>query len=367
MRTINQTLENFTVQYPLERIASLEKLLFVDIETSGFTARNSSLYLIGTAFYASGSWQIRQWFAESYDDEQILLNDFFSFAADYSYLVHFNGNNFDLPYLLQKCEQYKLPYNFDCFEGIDIYKRISPYKFFLHTPNCKQKTLEELIGIKREDIYNGGDLIGLYREYVKEPNEDACRLLLLHNSDDMKGMLQILPLLSFYDLFNCPLKAKKVQANRFVDYHEHDRKEILMKLQLPTPLPMPVSTLSNGCYFSGEGTDGILKVPVYEEEMKYFYSNYKDYYYLPEEDTALHKSVASFVDKEHRTQATAATCYTRKFSTYLPQWDVFTEPFFKRNYKNKELFFELTDEMKKDRDFFSRYAQYLLGKMAKTY
>ena len=367
MRTINQTLENFTIQYPLERITPLNKLLFIDIETTGFTAKNSSLYLIGAAFYNSGCWQIRQWFAESYDDEQVLLDDFFSFAANYSHLVHFNGNNFDLPYLLQKCEQYKLPYNFDRFEGIDIYKRVSPYKFFLHTPNCKQKTLEELLGINREDIYNGGDLIGLYHKYVREPNEDACRLLLLHNSDDMKGMLQILPLLSFYDLFNCPLKAKKVQANRFVDYREHNRKEILMKLQLPTPLPMPISTLSNGCYFSGEGTDGILKVPIYEEEMKYFYSNYKDYYYLPEEDIALHKSVASFVDKEHRTQATAATCYTRKFSIYLPQWDIFKEPFFKRNYKNKELFFELTDEMKKDRDFFSHYAQYLLSKMAKTY
>ena len=367
MRTIHQTLENFTIQYPLERIAPLEKLLFIDIETTGFTAKSSYLYLIGTAFHDSGRWHIRQCFAQSYDDEKALLNDFFSFAADYTHLIHFNGNNFDLPYLLQKCEMHKLSYNFDSYEGIDIYKRISPYKFFLHTPNCKQKTLEDLLDINREDTYNGGELIGLYHEYVKQPNEDACNLLLLHNSDDMKGMLQILPLLAFYDLFNSPLKAKKAQANRFVDYHGHDRKELLMKLQLPTPLPLPISNLSNGCYFSGEGTEGILKVPVYEEEMKYFYSNYKDYYYLPEEDAALHKSVASFVDKEHRVPATAATCYTRKYSTYVPQWDIFVEPFFKRNYKNKELFFELTDEMKKDRAFFSRYAQYLLGKMAKTY
>ena len=67
-----------------------------------------------------------------------------------------------------------------------------------------------------------------------------------------------------------------------------------MKLELPSSLPLAISTLSNSCYFSGEGTEGILKVPLYEEEMKYFYSNYKDYYYLPAEDTALHKSVSSF-------------------------------------------------------------------------
>ena len=57
----------------------------------------------------------------------------------------------------------------------------------------------------------------------------------------------------------------------------------------------------------------------------------------------------------------------RMYPAYLPQWDVFTEPFFKRDYKSKELFFELTDELKTDRLFFSRYAQYLLRKMAKTY
>lgn len=64
-------------------------------------------------------------------------------------------------------------------------------------------------------------------------------------------------------------------------------------------------------YFKGEGTEALLKVPIYEEELKYFYSNYHDYYYLPTEDVALHKSVAGFVDKAHRVNATAATCYTR--------------------------------------------------------
>lgn len=367
MRTNNQAYKNFTIQYPLERIAPLDKVLFVDIETTGFTAKNSCLYLIGAAFYQAGSWRIRQWFADRPEEESSLLEEFFAFAQNYTHLIHFNGNNFDLPYLLQKCRQYQLPYNFDNYTGIDIYKRVAPYKFFLHTPNCKQKTLEDLMGINREDIYTGGELIGLYHEYAKTPQEDACHFLLLHNMDDMKGMLQILPLLAFYDLFNSPIKARKVQANSFIDYHGHHRQELLMKLELPTRLPFTISTLSNGCYFSGEASEGILKVPLYEEEMKYFYSNYKDYYYLPTEDTALHKSVASFVDKEHRIQANAANCYTRKYAVYLPQWDIYAEPFFKRDYKSKDLFFELTDDMKTNREFFSRYAQYLLSKMAKTY
>ncbi len=367
MQIVNRTLESFNIEYPLERIAPLEEFLFVDIETTGFTANSSSLYLIGAAFYTEGNWQIRQWFCENPVEETAILDAFFSFAASYTHLIHFNGNNFDLPYLLRKCEQHNLAHNFDRFEGIDLYKRISPYKAFLHVPNCKQKSLENLLGIRRTDRFNGGDMIEVYCHYVVNPSKDALSLLLLHNSDDMKGMMQILPLLAFYDLFNGDIRAKKVQANSYVDYKGQDRQELLMKLLLPTALPVPLANLANGCYFSAEKREAILKAPLYEEEMKYFYSNYKDYYYLPLEDIALHKSVSSFVDKSRRIQATAATCYTRKYGLFLPQWDIFIEPFFKRDYKSKEYFFELTDERKTDREFFSRYAQYLLGKMAKTY
>lgn len=367
MQIINHTLKSFTIGYPLERTAPLSEFLFVDIETTGFTAKSSSLYLIGTAYYANDCWQIRQWFAENPNEETALLNDFFAFAASYSNLIHFNGNNFDLPYLLQKCEQLKLSHNFHHFEGIDLYKRISPYKAFLHVPNCKQKTLETLLGIPREDRFHGGELIEVYRQYVQTPTEEGKMLLLLHNREDMQGMLQLLPLLAVYDLFNGNIRAKKVQANRFIDYHGQEKQELLMKLALPTPLPFPLSDLSNGCYFSGEKDIGFLKVPLYEEELKYFYANYKDYYYLPGEDLALHKSVSGFVDKAHRTQAAAHNCYTRKYGLFLPQWDILVEPFFKRDYKSSDLFFELTEERKTDRELFSAYASHLLNKMAKTY
>ncbi|MDE6211989.1 MAG: ribonuclease H-like domain-containing protein, partial [Lachnospiraceae bacterium] len=228
MQIVKQNLNSFTIGYPLEQIAPLEQFLFVDIETTGFTAKSSSLYLIGTAFYTEGSWQIRQWFCENPIEEAALLSDFFAFAASFTHLIHFNGNNFDLPYLLQKCAQHKLPHNFDSFDGIDLYKRISPYKAFLHIPNCKQKTLETLLGIQRKDLYHGGELIEVYQNYVQAPSEEARALLLLHNRDDMRGMLQILPLLAFYDLFNGEIRAKKVQANQYVYYNGQDRQEVLM-------------------------------------------------------------------------------------------------------------------------------------------
>ncbi|MBE5867513.1 MAG: hypothetical protein E7293_00925 [Lachnospiraceae bacterium] len=367
MYSISQKINQSYINYPLQEIAPLSDFLFVDIETTGFTAKSSSLYLIGTAYYADGSWNINQWFAENTTEETEILTSFFKMASSFKYLVHFNGNQFDLPYLLEKCACHHLPYNFDKFQGIDIYKRIAPYKYFLKLPNCKQKTLEQFLGIQRIDTYNGGELISIYKDYEKNPSTASRNLLLQHNFDDVKGMLQLLPVLAYSDIFAGKLKATKVQANHYTDFSGNSRQELLMTLALPTALPKPISLSANDCYFKGEGTTGMLKVPIYEEELKYFYANYKDYYYLPAEDVALHKSVAAFVDKEYRVPATAATCYTRKYSCYLPQWDLLVEPFFKRDYKSKGLFFELTDERKRDRDTFTKYACHVLDVMATSF
>lgn len=367
MKISEETLEGFSVSYPMERLSDLERILFLDIETTGFTAASSNLYMIGCAYYQAEKWHTIQWFAEDFSQEAEILTAFFEFSKLYKHLIHFNGNNFDLPYITQKCKQHSLPYTFDELNGLDIYKRIAPYKFFLKLINCKQKTLEQFLGITREDTFSGGELIGIYKDYVESPSEFAESSLFLHNADDLKGMLELLPILAYYDLFNEPIKAKKVQANHYRDIHDNQRKELLITLTLPTPLPKEISASANDCYFHGNGEEATIKIPIYEEELKYFYSNYKDYYYLPTEDIALHKSVASFVDKDYRLQATAATCYTRKLSNYLPQWQVMFEPFFKRDYKSNSLFFELTDEIKKDRAGFTAYAAHVLSMIASTY
>lgn len=367
MKISEETLENFSISYPLEKIGNMEQILFIDIETTGFTARSSYLYMIGCAYYYAEKWHIIQWFAEKYSDEVLLLNAFIEFSEYYKYLIHFNGNNFDLPYLSQKAEMLNIQMNFDKFIGIDIYKRVSPYKYFLKLPNCKQKTIEQYLGINRTDAFTGGELIGIYYDYVKNPTEFSEKALFLHNTDDLKGMLETLPILAYYDLINGEIKAKKVQANHYKDLNGNTRKELLITITFDTALPKTIYATANDCYFRGEGNEATIKVPIYEEELKYYYSNYQDYYYLPDEDVALHKSVATFVDKEHRIQANATNCYTRKHSSYLPQWDYLFTPFFKREYKSKEIFFELTDELKKDRQAFTRYAKHILDNITSSY
>ena len=48
MKTDDAIIENLEVNYPLENFAPLEQILFLDIETTGFTARTSYLYMTAT-------------------------------------------------------------------------------------------------------------------------------------------------------------------------------------------------------------------------------------------------------------------------------------------------------------------------------
>ncbi len=349
----------------LDRFGNAEDILFIDIETTGFTATSSSLYLIGCAYKDGLMFTCKQFFAEKTSEESRILEEFLSFASRFKILVHFNGNNFDVPYIQDKCEKYGLECHVSDMVGIDLYKRISPLKTFLKLPNVKQKTLEQYLHVTRRDTCSGKDLINVYHDYLNLFSVDALSRLITHNEEDLQGMIRICPMLSYSDLFTGKIVVSKVDMDRYVDNEGTQRCELVMKLKLPNPLPQETTSVDYGYYFKGEGDVGILKVPVFDCELKYFYANYRDYYYLPVEDEALHKSVASFVDRDHRVQATAATCYTKVHSLFLQQWEPLFLPLYKIDYHSQNLFLEITDERKKDREFFSEYASYVLNHISR--
>ena len=65
MYTNQEVLQNYQISFPLEKYTSLEKILFLDIETTGLSPSSSQLYLIGIAYYEQSTWHIKQWFAQN--------------------------------------------------------------------------------------------------------------------------------------------------------------------------------------------------------------------------------------------------------------------------------------------------------------
>lgn len=332
-----------------------EQSLFLDIETTGLSPTTSMLYLIGVLYYNADSnvFECIQWFNETgtVGEEKELLNDFFTFVANYRTLIHYNGDGFDIPYLTACAKQHRIPNTLSYLDSFDIYKKIRPLKKLLNLPQLKQKSIEQFLQIDRKDTKDGGELIAVYKEYTQKKEEHLLELLLLHNADDIKGMLFILPILHYIALFDGAFSATELFIRK---------NDVLIHLHITHSLPKPLTIEGNGILFTAAEHTATLQVPVYQGELKYFYSNYKDYYYLPLEDTAIHKSVAAYVDKQYRTQAKASNCYSRKTGLFLPQPEVIITPYYKSDYKNRATYFEITEEESISKEQLHEYVKSLL-------
>lgn len=361
MYTNNVLLQDYQISFPLDNYAPLDKILYLDIETTGLSPSNSQLYMIGLAYCHNGVWCIEQWFAEQTHEEQELLVKLSEFLPRFTHLIHFNGNRFDIPYLTEKANTYHVPLHFEALENIDIFKRISPFKNLLVLPNCKQKTIEQFLGIERTDKFTGDELIQVYKNYLKAPSETLLEPLLQHNSDDMRGMLDITPILAYDELTRQEVTVTCVQMQKCTSLDHKEHLELMMTLRLPVAIPKKLFARYDDNFVTVTDNKASLKVPVYDQELKFFYAGYKDYYYIPSVDAAFHKSVAAHVEGSLRRQATAETCYTRKDSLFLKQYAVVIEPFFKADYKDKETYFEITEETKTNRKLFTAYARHVLS------
>ena len=113
MQVINDICKNLSFPGQLQRYAAADPVLFVDIETLGLSPKTSPIYLIGCGYFDNNGFNISQFFADSYQDEPYLLQDFLSFSSGFKTLMHFNGDKFDLPFIKGRCRIYGLEHDLD--------------------------------------------------------------------------------------------------------------------------------------------------------------------------------------------------------------------------------------------------------------
>ncbi|MBO5470170.1 MAG: ribonuclease H-like domain-containing protein [Lachnospiraceae bacterium] len=309
----------YTTQYPNGRF------LFFDIETTGFAAAHTTLYLIGVLWYEDNSIHIRQWFNDDGYSEAELLHAFHTFSKDFTHLVDFNGSGFDIPYLHNKCITQGLQDPaWENLEQIDIFRLIRSYKNIFGLSSMKQTAIEDYLGIHREDTYTGKDLIHIYQRYVAKPNESEEHLLLLHNHDDLLGMPQLSVILNYTMFF------EHMTITNLTITEEEPSLHLEWEHTSASCLPKRLAVSKNGIYLNADGQHASLWLPISERTLKHYFADYKNYYYLPQEDMAVHKRVATYVEPEHRVKATKATCYVKQHASFIPcylpdSFDCFSE------------------------------------------
>ncbi|WP_058485216.1 ribonuclease H-like domain-containing protein [Defluviitalea phaphyphila] len=318
--------------------------LFFDIETTGFSPINSHLYLIGCIYFKNDNWIFNQFFAENPSEEEDVLREFFKLTKSFKYIVHFNGDTFDIPYLEKKSNLLSIENTLNKLKSIDILKDIRPFKKILGLENCKLKTVEKYLNINRKDIYNGGELIEQYYNYCKTFNKNLKDNLLLHNEEDLYGLMEILRI---YDIITFIKNITK--PNYIIDIFNIKLCNNTLLFSLKTLNSSPFSSVIKkekwSCYiYKGENLIN-FEISLINDTLFHFFSNYNEYYYLPEKDEAIHKSIGKFLPKEKRKPAKASNCYIKKSGLFL---QIFSDtsidlPIFYKSFNSKDKFIYIED------------------------
>lgn len=282
-----------------------EDILFFDIETTGLSPKRSHLYLIGCVSFDGSQWNITQWFAENSSEEFAILEAFLQYAAGFSRLITFNGASFDIPYLKEKCSDYLLSEDPLQLPSTDLYRVIKPYRRLLSLKQLGQTHVERWLGLYREDCYNGGELIRVYSRYRKDKSRHLLQTLLLHNLEDLEGMLFCLSMLAYHDAF----QGRYRFLNAKPDIGATPASSVVFSFSLDAPVPKPLDFSCTQGSLRAEADRLSVTLPVTDGAIRCYYPDYEHYMLLPREHVLIHKKLAKITDISGAVSAALETCY----------------------------------------------------------
>ncbi len=296
-RPIINTMKKITYDLP-PQITIKENCIYLDIETTGLSKKRDRIYLIGLA-KCSG---ITQFFAESLDEESLILQELLSSIEGCDAIYTYNGTSFDLPFLNTRLKANNLPSMPD-IKHTDLYISARNLKPVLRSDSIKQRDIEKIMGIESEDTSDGAMTVKDYFMYLAVKDEDALKRILLHNYCDLTGLTALTDITVYDDFFKDPIP--------YIDTIDVTRDEALsihamLKIQVKPDI----------CFESPDYSYAIkdhsldITYRLSDNKGKLYYPNYKDYYYLPVEGYAIHKSIATYVDKNFRQKADLSNCFT---------------------------------------------------------
>lgn len=300
MKTFNKTMLN---RYKFVK----SDTLYFDIETTGFIHTSSHTYMIGMFYIEKDNIHFNFLFADNKLDEKDMLMEFNNTLKNFSAICTFNGKAFDIPYLNWRFDEYNIKSNLNSKFSIDMSRDFKPLKTFLGLSSAKQKSYEEFLGHNREDKFDGGKLIEVYKQYCIAPTDELLHIITLHNINDLEGMAIITNMYKFFELS----KAKYVEKNICDD-------NLIVKYKIDHRFSKEIKLKKNDYAIIIYDNELLIKVPIIETEAKLYFNNYKDYFYLPAEDCSIHKSIAKYVNKNNKIKATKNLAYQKKLSEFIP-------------------------------------------------
>lgn len=171
--------------------AHLEDFVFFDIETTGFDPEFSRYAMTGIFYFMDNKWVVEQFLTESREDEKKVLIETNNALNFFKHIVTYNGDDFDLPYLIKKMKKVDIDGEYLKERSLDLYPLTKKLKKKYGFVNCKLKTIEKYLGINRRYFIDGEALTTYYVKTV-EGSETHYEEYMGYNEEDVIYLAQLM-------------------------------------------------------------------------------------------------------------------------------------------------------------------------------
>lgn len=212
----------------------MDTIAYFDIETTGFDKHEDIIMLISLGnFLDNKSFHIKQYYAESAEEEKDVLAAFKEDIKKYNIWCSYNGKAFDEPFIENRMIKNNIHDFVAPIEHVDLYRLIRPYYKQLGLERCNLKSVEKYVGIYRLDKIDGGISVELYNKYLKTNDRKLQQIIMLHNYEDVLNLPQI-----FKVIFDIDNSGKIVRDNNITEKQLKYLKFLLKKNNLNIEIPL---------------------------------------------------------------------------------------------------------------------------------
>ena len=325
-----------------------ESALLLNIETTGLRPSSSYVYMISAGYRVKEQFFYTAMLTGGRQEEAALLKALHELASSFSDVYCYGGNAFAFRFLSDRYAGYS---DMTLFHPeslqIDLQKRIRPLQRLLPLPNTKKAQVETFLSFHRAADRTGKELIPIYGAWERNRIPEAKEVLLEHAETDIHSLSSIYRLTAYTDFLDGCWDEIRT---------EQKEDSLLFTVILRHPVPVSLSYHTEQASVFLQEDQAMIRVPLLRGRLRYFLSPCRDYYYLPAEDTAVHKSVGQFVDKSMRVKAVPENCYVVREGVFVPVPAAFPGPVFSHSYQT-EPYYTQYDEKKwqQDPSFMKKY------------
>ena len=234
-----------------------------DIETTGLYPQHDRI--ISASFCNPDGSDLLQFFCDAPQNEDILIEQILDELSKCDAVITYNGNMFDIPFVLTRAKHDKVAEELPLFWSIDVYRWLKAYwPQAKKMESLRQKAVEEALGLSdnRTDEIGGGECISLYADYVNWNNEKAKELILLHNGDDVRQLARISQSLSFLPYHQIAYEKGFMAGNILINEFKLLKNKLSVKAKMQKAL-MPIDIYDDQYHLEYDSQSGDINLDIF--------------------------------------------------------------------------------------------------------